>query len=98
MLPSRRAAFPAKGCFSTKQDVQFVMIIATRSDKLGKELVASVHDLGEHRKQTQMPPETRVVIWGLVSMSRIGVAKSFVWVAQDARQHRPAYVFCLRHW
>jgi hypothetical protein len=48
LLPSTRAIFPAKGCFSANQDILFEIVPATRTDKIGKELVAVVHDLAEY--------------------------------------------------
>jgi hypothetical protein len=46
-LPSTGAIFAAKGCFSTNQDILFEMVSATRTDKIGKELLAVVHDFAE---------------------------------------------------
>ena len=47
LLPSTRAMFAAKGCFSTNQDILFEMVSATRTDKIGKELMAVVDDFAE---------------------------------------------------
>jgi hypothetical protein len=52
LLPSSRAIFPAKGCFSTSQDILFEMVSATRTDKFGKELLAFARDFAEYRYAT----------------------------------------------
>jgi hypothetical protein len=52
LLPSTRAIFSAKGCLSTNQDILFEMFSATRTDKIGKELVAVVCDFVEYRFAT----------------------------------------------
>ncbi len=46
-MPSTRAIFAAKICFSTNQDILFKMVSATRTDKIGKELLAVVDDFVE---------------------------------------------------
>jgi hypothetical protein len=46
-LPSTREIFAAKGCFSKNQDILIEMVSATRTDKIGKELLALVQDFAE---------------------------------------------------
>ncbi len=113
LLPSTRASraiFPAKGCFSTNQDILFEMVSATRTDKIGKELVAVVRDLAEYRfaigslfrrvlPNADRNTTTRIQDLEMVVVRNVEERSCDIFsrVAQDASQHSPAHIICSRH-
>jgi hypothetical protein len=109
-LPSTRAIFPAKGCFSTNQDILSEMVSATRTDKIGKELVAVVRDLAEYQFATGrlsrrvLPNADRNTTTRIQDLEMALVrnveergCEIFSRVAQEASQHSPAHIICRRH-
>jgi hypothetical protein len=110
LLPSTRAIFPAKGCFSTNQDILFEMVSATRTDKISKELVAFVRDFAEYRFATGRPSRRVLPNEDRNTTTRnqdleMAVGRKveersceiFNRVAQDASKHFPAHSICSRH-
>jgi hypothetical protein len=87
-LPSTRAIFAAKGCFSTNQDILFEIVSATRTDKIGKEWSSLVISRKTDRllpaflvascqmQKEPPPPPCRTLRWLLVAKSRRGAVKS----------------------
>ena len=104
-LPSTRAIFAAKGGFSTNQDILFERVSATRTDKVGKELVAVVRDLVEYlfatgRLSRRVLPNadrnttSRIQDLEMAVVRNVGErsCEIFSRVAQDASQHSPAHI------
>jgi hypothetical protein len=103
-LPSTRAIFPAKGCFSSNQDILFEMVSATRTDKIGKALLVVVDDFADYRYAIGRLSRRVLPNAGKTSTTRIQgremvvgrnvkdrMCEIFVRVAQDASQHFPAH-------
>ncbi len=104
LLPSTRAIFPAKGCFSKNQDLLFELVSATRTDKIGKELMAFARDFAEYgfatgsssrrvlpnadRNTTTRMQDLEMVVGRKVEERSFEI---FMRVAQDASQHFPAH-------